>query len=87
MKKIILVLVVLACVACKKNGVVYKASYTTPTDHTYTATNYFYMDYEDDGAALEFYKGTEAYKEISAKCDTFWIEYWGTYEEWKSIGK
>lgn len=85
-KTLIIAIAALSMIACKKSGVVYKFNYTTPNDHFYVATNYFFRDYRDDKEAVQWYKETDAWKDISTKCDTFWVEYWGTYDEWKSIG-
>lgn len=86
-KTLIFAITVLSMVACKKEGHMYKCSYKTPGDHFYTATNYFFREEKDSVAAVNWYRQTEAYASIITQCDTMWIEYWGTYEEWCDIGK
>jgi len=68
----------------------YKACYTTPngwlnqnqTTKSIT-TSFFYRETKDSVAAANWFKQTEAYVDIEAKCDSFWVEYWGTADEWK----
>ncbi len=83
MKKILLVLGLGIMASCGKEGVVYKFNYKADITQSYTITNFFVREYRDDKAALEWYKTTEAWELIKNDCDTFWIEYYGTYEEWK----
>ena len=93
-KTLIFAVTILSMVACKKNGHMYKAihaQHVSPEhyqglDTTY-ATDFFYRDYRDDKEAWAWYQNTDAYKTEAPKSDSTWVEYWGTYEEWKSIGK
>lgn len=92
MKKILLIAITaITFTACeKKPGTMYKFCYQTPSDHFTIATNFFPMMSDvpnDTASALAWYKGTPAWKDISTRCDTFWVEYWGTWDEWKESEK
>jgi len=87
---IILISSVVVLSSCQKDGHMYKACYTTPngwlnqnqTTKSIT-TSFFYRETKDSVAAANWFKQTEAYEDIEAKCDSFWVEYWGTADEWK----
>lgn len=89
MKKVLLVLAVMSVVACKKPGHVYKANFMDK-DRFYgggdmsgsITTNFFFTDIKDSTAAANWYINTDAYRDNIARCDSFWVEYWGTADEW-----
>lgn len=91
MKKLtIIAFAVLSMAACKKDGHMYKACYTTPNEwlnghHTtkLVTTNFFQYDTKDSIGALNWYKQTDGYKIIEARCDSFWVEYACTVNEWQ----
>lgn len=96
MKKAILgIMVVAAMASCKKEGYVYKCSYTTPNGWVNSnntiksvATNFFIRDIKDSVGAVNWYKQTDAYRHaIEMGADSLWITYWGTAEEWKDAEK
>ena len=95
MKNLIFIIsVVVVMSSCQKEGHMYKCCYTTPNswmdqNHTskYVTTNFFFREDKDSIGAVNWYKQTEAYAEISTRCDSMWIEYWGTYEDWTKNGR
>lgn len=91
MKKIIIILSLFTAFACKKEGYMYRATYTTPNgwlngNHTQKsyATNFFYVDINDSAYAMQWYMKTDAYANAMRKgADSLWIEYHCTLEEWR----
>ena len=92
MKKITIVAATLiSMIACtEKDGHMYKAYHSfrpTSNNHqeldTLYATDFFYMETNDDGAAWAWYKQTKAYETWAPISDSTWIEYHCTYEEWQ----
>jgi len=91
MKKItIIAATLISMIACTKDGYMYKAYHAqhVPPNHyqgvdTLYATDFFYMEDKDDGAAWAWYQKTDAYKDLAPRSDSTWVEYHCTYEEWK----
>lgn len=91
MKKIIIILSLFSAFACKKEGYIYKASYTTPNGWVNSnqtirsvATNFFERDIKDSASAMQWYMRTDAYANAMRKgADSLWIEYHCTLEEWR----
>lgn len=87
-KSLIFIISCFTIMSCKKQGHVYEAKFMDK-DKYYSldksgsiTTNFFFTDDKDSLAAIEWYIKTEAYKDNINRCDSFWIEYWGTADEW-----
>lgn len=90
-KAFILVAACLSMIACKKEGYVYKANFMDKTKFYgggdlsgSITTTFFTVNVKDSISAVNFYIKTEAYSKEIAKCDSFWVDYICTANEWKS---
>jgi hypothetical protein len=87
-KTLIIVTVITLMSACKRDEVVYEANYVKYREHdTLVGGGNFNMPYRDDKAAYEWFIQTEVYKFDRPRYDSFYVKYWGTYDEWKEMEK
>ena len=87
MKHTLLIVTVITLMsACKRNEVVYEANYVKyQGNDTLIGGSNFNMPYRDDKAAYDWFIKTEVYKDLIQNYDSFYVTYWGTYDEWKEM--